>query len=268
VEADKNRTSIPEDVTYMGGLTRIEYILLYPEKNDIVLVGPAEDWTVSDSGDVVGKKTGQPIMNVEDLIVAFAKLNQTQPELISCSIEPTREGSERLNALLDKVGPLAPGQSLEPLESAMRDAFGPQQVLIEGVELNTNIAKVIFGADYQMKKIGMKLKDSPVKGLPSYVDMLRHARPPKNQSRWWMACNYEQVERSEDSLAWHIQGPGLKVLTEEEVVQSDGTRLGTGDKQALAAKWADTFTSKIDELVVEEPVIGQLRSIGLQVAAN
>ncbi len=41
VEADKNHTAISEEVAYLGGLTRIEYILLYPESNDIVLVGPA-----------------------------------------------------------------------------------------------------------------------------------------------------------------------------------------------------------------------------------
>ncbi len=201
------------------------------------------------------------MMNIEDFIVAFSKINTPSPEMISCSIEPTKEGTERLNNVLGQVGSLRPGQSPKILEPAMREAMGAQQVLIEGVEGQTNFAKVIFAADYQMKRIGMKLKDSPVKGLPSYVDMLRHAKAPTNQSRWWMACNYQPVEKSEDSLAWRIQGPGIKVLTEQEVIQSDGSRLGTGDKDEIAAKWADTFTSKIDEIAVQEPAIGQLRGI-------
>jgi hypothetical protein len=259
-EADQNHSNVSEDIAMMGGLTRIEYVLIYPEQNDIVLVGPAEEWRVANDGTVVGTKSGQPILNVEDFIVAFSKVNTANPEVISCSIEPTKEGSDRLQQLLDKVN-LQAGQSPTAYEPAMRDAFGPQQVLINGVNADSHLARVIFAADYQMKRIGMKLKESPVEGLPSYVDMLRHAKPPKNQSRWWMACNYDAVQKSDDSLVWKIQGPGLKVLTEEEVVQSDGSRLGTGDKQEIAAKWADTFTSKIDDLSVSEPAIGQLRGV-------
>ena len=260
LEAHQNHAPLSEEIAFMGGLTRIEYNLLYPEQNDIVLVGPAEGWKVAQDGTVVGIESELPVINAEDFVMAFAKLNTASPQVISCSIEPTKEGSERLQSVLNKVK-IVKGQSPQMFEPAMREAFGPQQVIIQGVEPNSNIARVIFAADYQMKRIGMKLKQSPVNGLPSYVDMLRHANSPSNQSRWWMACNYAPVEKSEDALAWRIQGPGIKVLTEEEVVQSDGTRLGTGEKQPLAAKWADQFTAKIEELSAAEPAIGQLRNI-------
>lgn len=260
IDAHQNRAPLSEEIAFMGGLTRIEYILLYPEQNDIVLVGPAEGWKVAQDGTVVGIESELPVIHAEDFVMAFAKLNNPSPQIISCSIEPTKEGSERLQSVLDKVK-IVKGQSPQVFEPAMREAFGPQQVIIQGVEANSNIARVIFAADYQMKRIGMKLKQSPVSGLSSYVDMLRHANSPSNQSRWWMACNYAPVQKSEDALAWRIQGPGIKVLTEEEVVQSDGTRLGTGEKQPLAAKWADQFTAKIEELSSAEPAIGQLRNI-------
>ena len=258
--ADREHKSVDEATMYLGGLTRIEYILLYPEQNDIVLAGPAEDWTVSEDGTVVGKKSKQPVLRLDDLITAFAELNCESPESLSVSIEPTAEGSRRLNELLGSVR-LTGNQSPQRLEPAMREAFGPQQVLLTGVEADRHLAKVMFAADYQMKRIGMKLKASPVKGLPSYVDMLRHAAPPENQSRWWFSANYAPVERSNDSQAWRISGVGLKLQTEEDVVQADGSRLSGGKSNPLAEKWADAFTDSMEKLVVAEPAIGQLRGV-------
>jgi hypothetical protein len=260
-KANAEHRTVAEDIQYVGGLTRVEYILLYPEHNDIVLAGPGEAWKLGEHGAVVGAKSGQPMMNVEDLIVAFAQLNTAQPQAISCSIEPTPEGSLKLNELLSQIGSIPAGESPAVYEPAMKEAFGPQQVLIRGVESETHLARVMFAADYQMKRIGMALKDSPVRGLSSYVDMIRHAKAPKQPSRWWFACNYDAVEKSEDALAWRITGSGLKVLTEQEVIQASGERVGTGGEDKIAAKWAETFTSKIDQLSVEEPSIGQLRTV-------
>ncbi len=259
-KAERDRVPVSEELAFLGGLTRIEYVLIYPESNDIVLAGPAESWVVGVNGAVVGAKSGQPVMQLQDLIEAFARINSPRPESISCSIEPTKEGSARLNQFLEQVK-LGPGQNPIALEGRMQEAFGPQQVLFTGVTGDSHIGRVIFGADYQMKRIGMKLRESPVRGVPSYVDMLRHANPPKNQSRWWFACDYNKVERSEDSLAWHLSGPGVKLMTEDEVVQSDGSRVGTGGKNAVADKWAGIFSSKIDQLAAAEPVFGELRTV-------
>ncbi len=33
--------ALPEDVMFLGGLTRVEQVFVYPERNDIVLAGPA-----------------------------------------------------------------------------------------------------------------------------------------------------------------------------------------------------------------------------------
>ena len=37
---------LPEEVRYLAGLQRIEYVFLYPEQNDIVIAGPGEGWKV------------------------------------------------------------------------------------------------------------------------------------------------------------------------------------------------------------------------------
>src|SRR5262249_12588875 len=44
---------LPDEAKYLAGLTRVRYVFVYPEQNDIVLAGPAEGWKVNDQGDVV-----------------------------------------------------------------------------------------------------------------------------------------------------------------------------------------------------------------------
>ena len=39
---------------FLGGLQRIEYVLVYPDRQDIVLAGPGEGWMVDEMGTVVG----------------------------------------------------------------------------------------------------------------------------------------------------------------------------------------------------------------------
>lgn len=67
-ECEANNVEIPEAARCLGGLTAIEYVVAVPEENDIYLVGPAEPWTVSDCGTLVGKKSGKPVLRLEDLI--------------------------------------------------------------------------------------------------------------------------------------------------------------------------------------------------------
>src|SRR5205085_1418814 len=41
---------VPDAVRYMAGLQRVRYVLVYPDKQDIVLAGPAEGWKVDSLG--------------------------------------------------------------------------------------------------------------------------------------------------------------------------------------------------------------------------
>jgi len=59
---EKNLGQLPEEVRFLAGLQRIQYILVYPEQNDIVLAGPGEGWRVDDKAYVVGITTGRPVV--------------------------------------------------------------------------------------------------------------------------------------------------------------------------------------------------------------
>ena len=61
-EAAKNDTELPLEVQYMAGLQRIEYIIQSPETNDIILAGPGEAFTADADGNIVGAKSGMPVI--------------------------------------------------------------------------------------------------------------------------------------------------------------------------------------------------------------
>ena len=69
------------DVQYMAGLQRLEYVILSPETNDIILAGPGEGWTTNDDGTVVGKKSGMPVLHLQDFMVAMRSVDAARQGL-------------------------------------------------------------------------------------------------------------------------------------------------------------------------------------------
>ena len=88
----KNLTELPDEIVYLAGMQRIQYVLVYPEQHDIVLAGPGEGWKVDDAGHVVGVTTGRPVLLLEDLLVALQAVDTRPDQGISVSIDPTAEG--------------------------------------------------------------------------------------------------------------------------------------------------------------------------------
>ena len=94
-----NQERLPDDVLYLAGLQRVQYILVYPEQNDIVLAGPGEGWRFDDNGNAVGVTTGLPAVRLDDLLVAFRTVDAARNEGISVSIDPTAEGASTLRSV-------------------------------------------------------------------------------------------------------------------------------------------------------------------------
>lgn len=256
-----NMGRLPEEVRFLAGIQRIQYVLIYPEENDIVLAGPGEGWKVDDLGNVVGITSGRPVLQLDDLLIALRTADAARNGGISVSIDPTPEGSRRLTQLLSQK----PQGGLTPaLEAAMKEAFGPQQITITGVPATSHFARILTAADYHMKRIAMNLDESPVRGLPSYLEMIKSSGGRNVESstpRWWLACNYEPLAASDDGLAWELRGPGVKAMTEDEVVAADGSRKGKGTTSPKAQKWADLMTKEYDALSGKDVVFGELRNL-------
>ena len=262
VQAQQQGKPVPEDVYCLGGLTRIDYVFVYPDRQDIVLAGPAEPWTLGPNAAIVGKVSGNPIVNLDDLVTAFRYVGQARNGGVSVSIEPTENGVKQFNQV---YGSFANSGNINPTEmtQALARAIGPQQIKLSGIPADSNMARVILAADYRMKLYGMNLAKAPVAGLPSYLEMVQNRSTVSNQlqSRWWMACDYDAISHSKDRLAWKISGQRIKAMTEQEVFDANGGRTRTGKVDPIAKKWADNFTKKIGELAVKDPVFGELRNV-------
>lgn len=253
---------VPDEVRFLAGIQRIEYVFVYPEDNDIVLAGPGEGWKVDDKANVVGVTTGRPALRLDDFLVALRTVGQSRMGGITCSIDPTEEGIRAFRELMDRQRRNRSSRAV--LEAAIKQAFGNQQVKFEGVPSTTHFARVLLAADYRMKRIAMQLEPSPVRGLPSYVQMITSGggRAPNNANpRWWLACNYEPLAASEDRLAWQLRGPGVKAMTEDEISDAQGRIRATGRSSAAAEKWASLMTDKYDELSTQETIFGELRNV-------
>jgi hypothetical protein len=250
---------LPDEIRFMAGLQRIQYVFVYPEQNDIVLAGPGEGWKPGDKGSYVGVTTGRPVLRLEDFVVAMRTVENARHGGISVSIDPTAEGRQRLMDAVSRIPAIKSGE-IPSLLASLEKAMGPQVVTIRGIPETSHFARTLAAADYKMKRIAMGLQKSPVKELPSYVSMLK-SQPENMMPRWWMACNYDPIAKSKEGLAWEIRGQGVKVLTEDELIGHDGSVKGTGKANPVAQEWADRMTAKFDELAAKEPVFGELRNL-------
>ena len=252
-----NSGVLPHDTYFLGGLQRIRYILIYPERNDIVLAGDGDGWSVDEQSNIVGSTTGLPVMRLDDLLVAFRAVFQGREESISCSIDPEKEGLVHLQEFLSKQRQFHPR-----VIPAIERALGPQRITLTGISPSTHFARVMVAADHRMKRIAMDLDPSPVKELTSFLDLVKSARSLKDMMpRWWLACDYEPLSRSEDGLAWEIRGRGVKCLTQQAVLSPDGVIEDTKQNHHAAEKWAEMMTVQYDRLCEKEIVFAQLRNL-------
>jgi len=263
--AIENNQPIPTDAQFLAGLQAIKYVLVYPEQQDIVLAGPGEGWTVDPIGTVVGVTTGKPVLLLDDLLVALRSSFNARQVGISCSIDPTKEGIQAMRQFLRNQKTFHPR-----VAKGMKQALGPQQITIRGVPTDSHFARVLVTADYRMKRYAMNIEPAPIAGVPSFIELLAKsgARLGNAMPRWWLACDYQPLARSEDGLAWQLRGTGVKAMTEDDFVAADGTVEQTGRANPIAQKWADRFTTKFEELATHDTVFGQLRNLmDLAVAA-
>lgn len=251
----KQKKPVPDELRYLAGLQRVQYIFVDPDNRDIVIAGPAEGWKVNDQDAVVGVTTGRPVLRLEDLIVAMRTANEARNGGITCSIDPTEEGIARLHQYMSNKKTIGdPNTTLREFENVL----GPQTISVTGVPGSSRFAHVLVAADYRMKRIAMKLEQSPVKGLPSFVDMA--APGGSNFPRWWLAPNYEALAKDPEGLAWEIRGIGVKCQTAEATFNQAGQRTNIAQANPVAEKWASLMTARYEELAARETVFAELRN--------
>ena len=254
---------LPDEVKYLAGLQRIQYILVYPEQNDIILAGPGEGWKIDDQLHVVGVTTGKPVLQLDNLLTAMRSVNAPQPERISCSIDPTAQGVANYNTKLQQLS-RAGVRNPRILGPQLKRAMGNQVVSINGVPGSSHFARVMLAADIRMKQIAMEISGHGSRVLPGFISSARNSVSITNSNinpRWWLACNYEPVATDGQGLAWEIRGQGVKAMTETEVFQDNQGPAKAAQQDPAAQKWATMMTERYDTLSKADPIFGELRNI-------
>ncbi|MFW6172068.1 MAG: DUF1598 domain-containing protein [Planctomycetota bacterium] len=248
----------------LAGVYRVKYLFVLPQRSDIVLAGPAGDWRTDAKDRRVNVETGSPVLQLDDFVTVLRNAYE-QHGRMGCAIQPRRENLAAAKEFLDGWNgkSLRPGQRKAWLEE-LRERLGKQDVKVWGIDADTHTARTLLQADYHMKLIGMGLKEGTL-GVVSYLDDLKQSAGDRNVPmtvlRWWFTLNYKSVRISEDRQAFQWDGPGVKVLSENEMLTKQGKRIHTGESDIHGIKFARSFTTRFEILADKYPVYAELRNI-------
>ena len=292
VAAHEAGEALPADVRFLGGLTTIKYVLFYPESGDVVLAGPADAWQQLPAGDIVGRKSHRPVLQLDDLIASlrYAFDDHSVDGFMGCSIEPTEQGLKAHEAYVRRLAGMD-GSQISQVVQGMEQAMGPQDVHVYGVAPESRFALQMVAADYRLKRLALAHDPSPSKKVPSYLDLAEKTVKggPQKQHRWWFVGHYDAIRHTADRLAFEFDGAGLMVDTAPTQLGSgrSAPKLPAGQKPPPVSKatsfpkptpspkptqaaklFAELATKNMPELAEKIPVFAELENlVGLAVAA-
>lgn len=264
-----------QEMKYLAGLQRIEYVMLYPETGDVVIAGPAGDWTQTPEGRVVGVESGRPTLQLDDLLVVFRHVLSNKNSYFGCSIDPTQDGLANAQSFLKETTskPIPAGKRSQ-WSKDLADRLGPQNLSVKGIDPRTHVASILLEADYRMKLVGLGLEEG-TKDVPSYFEILARdlpagkTPPAMGVLRWWFTMDYDSVMTSKEHDVFQLRGQGLKVLSENEALTERGERVHTGQSDLYTSQFAENFTKHFSALAVKYPIYAELQSIfDLAIAAT
>lgn len=257
---------LEESMLAMAGLQRVEYVFLYPEIGDVVLAGPAGNWTLSDGGRLVSTDNGTPVVRLDDLLILIRREHDAQGKPFGCSITPRQQNLAATQEFLARsaTSPLRPGRAArEKWLEELRTTLGRQEIEVFGLAAGTHAAHVLVEADHHMKRVGLGLADGVV-GVDNYLDTVARntgAAQPLSVLRWWFSTNYQGVARNPDGTAYQLVGQGVRVLSENEMLTERGERVHTGQADEATQQFAHQFTERFEALAQKYPVYGELRNL-------
>jgi hypothetical protein len=248
----------------LAGLTRVTHAFVYPETGDVVIAGPAGAWAEDVSGRVRHIKSGRPVVELQDLVVALRAFPPTGEEgpVIGCSIDATQEGLAAMQDFLASVGgTISPNTDTTPILVGLKNSLGLQVVSVLGVSPNTHFAQVLVEADYRMKLMGIGLERVPVK-MKSWVERASGGAIARNaMQRWYFTPDYQCVRVSDDEQAMELVGEGVKLVGADEVVAADGSRSTAASVDRSSREWTRDFTKNYARIAEASPVYAQLRNL-------
>jgi hypothetical protein len=255
-----------ETMKRLAGLSKIQYVFIYPEEHEIVLGGPAEGWMYTGQGTPVGIESGRPILQLDDFVTVLRTFSPGGNGIFGCLIVPRKEGLKRVDQFVrqsNAAGPLRAGGSRR-FAGQLGDLLGLQDVIVQGIPKDSRAARVIVEADYRMKLIGIDKLDAG-KDIPSYFDLLTRnfSETPAsmNALRWWLTMKYDSILHSPDRNVFEITGSSVQCLSENERITAAGERIHTGQSGLINTLFAQNFSNHYEGLAMRDPVFADLQNV-------
>ncbi len=243
---------------HLGGIYRVEYLAIDPPTGEIVLAGQAGPVARNVSGQWVNATNGQPVLLVDDLVECLRNA-LAGSGAFGCSIDPRAENLAATSKFLGETR-----LTNKPFREGLQRALGLQDVNIFGIDSGSHAAQILVEADYRMKCIGLGVEPS-IREVPSYWDRIEldenELPPALGMARWWFTVNYDAVVTNQDKTKFALRGPGVKVLSEDEMLGRDGARIHTGTSTGPTKAFAEDFTRHFAAMAQAKPVFAELRNV-------
>jgi hypothetical protein len=175
-----------------------------------------------------------------------------------CSIDPRQENLARAGEFLASTK--LTGRAFR---DGLQTALGVQDINVFGIDPGSHAASILVEADYRMKCIALGVEKS-IADVPSYWDRLDldESLPQEiGLARWWFTVKYSAVVSNADQTVFEIRGPGVQVLSEDELLGQNGRRIHTGKSTGANKSFADDFTRHFDQMCQAKPVFAELRNV-------
>ncbi len=256
---------VNEDMKYLAGLQRVQYVFYFPDSKDIVIAGPADAWGPGYEGAMVGVNSGLPVCELQDLVVALRAFapGKDAAEVVGCSIDPTEEANVRLQAFMNQRGNTANPALRQQFVRGVQQSLGMQTIRVDGVPATTHAAHVMVAADYRMKRLGIGIDPVP-QGvrMKTFIDEVTPRSAQGNALfRWYFVPDYASVIMTEDRSGMELTGSGVKLVAEDEIVSATGQRAVKAGKTDKASRvFAESFTEVYPKLAQKSLVFAQLRN--------
>lgn len=254
----------PVEITNLCGLKRLHGFVIDTVGHDVILLGQV--------------KLKAPSLRLDDMVVALRNIWGRYDSIVGnvqyhsppgCSIDPEEDILRQLNEVVSRLD-----SSDEEMDEAImrwhRICRQEQRVSVLGIPHNTRFAKVMVDADYFMKRLVDGSETAGLKDLRSLMDMyfdmakeelVKHQRVPALSSlnRFWFTPGENTYRTSGDAII--ISRCDVILMTEEEYLDEDGGRIGSGGAERTAQQFAQNLSERYSDLAMNKPLYAELEGL-------
>ena len=245
------------DVQFMAGLTRIDFVFVTDDGEDVVIAGPAEGFAAINGGRYVGVESGRPVLCLDDLLIALR--SAAARDAVGCSIDPDPTRLRDAQRWLKQNSAPSTVDVAKARLARMVSLQGVWNVTTFGVPEDSRMAVSMVEADYLMKRIAIGVDNPGVKGLKTSLALA--GAGDNMMRRWWFAPHYDAFERNAEGTAFHLSGPRLRLFGQEELMDANGVLSDADVPKASSEKFAKLFNERIEELVRRVPAFADLQNM-------